>query len=57
MDVSSDKTFDFTPEQNKAYFDQLYAEGGFAFWLKAYGDLNLDKEANKVAYNYWRDRT
>lgn len=49
-------TFDDTPEQRQATFQQLWDEGDFHFWLATYHDMMFSWEANKEAYNFWRDK-
>lgn len=49
-------TFDDTPEQRKATFQQLWDEGDFHFWLATYHDMMFSWDANKEAYNFWRDK-
>lgn len=56
-DVIKRKTFDDTPEQRKATYDDLFQKGGFNFWLANYQDLLIDPEANIEAYKYWAQRT
>lgn len=50
-------TFDDTPEQRLKTYEELWAEGDFKFWLATYYDMLFTKEANREAYNFWRDRT
>jgi cation diffusion facilitator CzcD-associated flavoprotein CzcO len=50
-------TFDDTPEQRNNQYEELWAKGGFEFWLATYHDMLFVKEANKEAYNFWRDKT
>ena len=51
------KTFDDTPEQRKATYESLWKEGDFHFWLATYQDMLFSTEANREAYNFWRDKT
>lgn len=50
-------TFDDSPEKRKATFQQLWDEGDFHFWLATYYDMLFSWDANKEAYNFWRDKT
>lgn len=50
-------TFDDTPEQRQQTYESLWAEGDFKFWLATYHDMLFTKEANREAYNFWRDKT
>lgn len=46
-------TFDDTPEQREAFYEERFEKGGFEFWLANYKDLLFDKKANREAYNFW----
>lgn len=50
-------TFDDTPEQREAFYEKLYTDGGFKFWIQNYQDLLLDAEANRAAYDFWARKT
>lgn len=49
-------TFDDSPEQRDATYQQLWDEGDFHFWLATYHDMLFSWDANKEAYNFWRDK-
>lgn len=49
-------TFDDSPEQRYATYQQLWDEGDFHFWLATYHDMLFSWDANKEAYNFWRDK-
>jgi cation diffusion facilitator CzcD-associated flavoprotein CzcO len=48
------RTFDDTPEQRQAVWDDLISQGGFRFWVGSYKDLSTNQAANDAAYAYWR---
>jgi cation diffusion facilitator CzcD-associated flavoprotein CzcO len=50
-------TFDDTPEQRLKVYEELWKEGDFKFWLATYHDMLFTKEANREAYDFWRDKT
>lgn len=50
-------TFEDTPEQRQATYEELWSKGDFQFWLATYYDMLFQKEANREAYNFWRDKT
>ncbi|KAF2191365.1 FAD/NAD(P)-binding domain-containing protein [Zopfia rhizophila CBS 207.26] len=50
-------TFDDSPEQREAFYQKLFGNGGFEFWLANYKDLLFDKEANNEAYKFWAKKT
>ena len=45
-----------SPKERNARYEQLWAEGGFKFWLATYQDIFLDEAANRTAYDFWRDK-
>lgn len=47
-------TFDDTPEEREAFFESLFKEGGFKFWVGNYKDMTTDTKANDAAYDFWR---
>ena len=50
-------TFGDTPEERLKTYEDLWSQGGFAFWLATYDDMLFDNEANREAYVFWRDKT
>ncbi|XPS79431.1 hypothetical protein M3J09_011414 [Ascochyta lentis] len=50
-------TFADTPERRLQTYEELWAEGDFQFWLATYQDMLFDAQANREAYNFWRDKT
>ncbi|GAB7363660.1 hypothetical protein MBLNU230_g4230t1 [Neophaeotheca triangularis] len=50
-------TFDDTPEERRKFFEGLWEEGGFKFWLATYKDMLFDEKANDEAYNFWLEKT
>ncbi|KAJ5804107.1 uncharacterized protein N7518_000410 [Penicillium psychrosexuale] len=50
-------TFDDTPEEREAFFESVWKEGGFRFWVGVYKDNLFNAEANKESYNFWVKKT
>ncbi len=56
--------FDFIPENatetapdvRNATYEKLWAAGGFRYWLATYQDTLFSEEANRFAYDFWRDK-
>ncbi|RYP33061.1 hypothetical protein DL767_004911 [Monosporascus sp. MG133] len=44
-------------EERNQFYQQLYLEGGWAFWMAGFRDLNLDIQANRDAYTFWAQQT
>ncbi|KAK4544133.1 hypothetical protein LTR36_004631 [Oleoguttula mirabilis] len=47
------KTFEDTPEEREAFFEKLWADGGFRYWLGNYKDYLFDPKANRAVYDFW----
>ena len=41
-------TFEVTPEQRRAFWEQLYETAGFAIWLGNFRDVLIDRDANRL---------
>ncbi|PVH99116.1 FAD/NAD(P)-binding domain-containing protein [Periconia macrospinosa] len=50
-------TFDDTPEERQDFYNKLFDNGGFEFWLANYKDLLFDEKANREAYDFWAQKT
>ena len=50
-------TFDDSPEEREAFYEKLWGQGGFHFWLATYKDMLFDEKANRAAYNFWAKKT
>jgi cation diffusion facilitator CzcD-associated flavoprotein CzcO len=48
---------DLSPEQQQASLEKDWAKGGFHFWGNTFADVLSDPEVNRIAYDFWRDRT
>lgn len=55
-DFATKKTFDDSPEEREAFFQNLWDLGGFRFWLNTYSDMLYDEKANDEAYKFWRKK-
>ena len=44
-------------DERRALFEARWAEGGFAFWAANFADIGLNEEANRTAYDFWREKT
>ncbi|KAJ5165281.1 uncharacterized protein N7500_007111 [Penicillium coprophilum] len=50
-------TFDDTPEEREAFYERVWKEGGFRYWVAIYKDNLMNAEANKESYNFWAKKT
>lgn len=48
---------DCTPEEREGFYENLWAKGGFEFWLATYQDTLFDLKANRFAYDFWAKKT
>jgi cation diffusion facilitator CzcD-associated flavoprotein CzcO len=55
-DLCERNTFDDTPEEREAFFEQLWKQAGFALWLGGYKDYLFDWKSNRESYNFWRKK-
>lgn len=57
FDFVQKKTADDSPEEREKFFEQLWEDGGFKFWLATYKDMLYDNEANRHHYDFWAKKT
>lgn len=48
---------DVPAEEREQLFEDLWAKGGFAFLLSTFNDVLINKEANRVVYDFWAKKT
>jgi cation diffusion facilitator CzcD-associated flavoprotein CzcO len=46
-----------TAEEREALFEDLWARGGFSFFLSNYMEFIVDKKVNECIYNFWAKKT
>jgi cation diffusion facilitator CzcD-associated flavoprotein CzcO len=56
-DWAEKNTFDDTPEDREAFYEQVWKDGGFRFWVALYKDNFFSAEGNKESYNFWAKKT
>lgn len=44
-------------EERLAVFEDAWRKGGFHFWVGTFNDTLVDEQANRLAYDFWRDKT
>jgi cation diffusion facilitator CzcD-associated flavoprotein CzcO len=57
MERQDARAQDVSAEERERYFESTWKIGGFHFLLRGYNNVMLDKEANKIVYDYWRKKT
>ncbi len=45
-----------SPAERRARFEEKWAAGGFSFWANTFNDILRDERANRLAYNFWREK-
>ena len=48
---------DVSDEERIAVYEDRWAKGGFHFWVGGFKDTLANEEANRLAYDFWRDKT
>ncbi|KAK8101985.1 hypothetical protein PG999_012359 [Apiospora kogelbergensis] len=56
-DWSEKNTGDDTPAQQEAFFERLWRDGGFRFWVAGYKDCLYVPAANARVYDFWARKT
>jgi len=49
-------TLEVSPKERNTLFENLWAQGGFWFWLANFQDMLINEDANRMAYDFWRDK-
>ena len=49
-------TFDVSDEERLAFYEKLWSEKGFAFWLGGFSDILTDEKANEMAAEFVRGK-
>jgi cyclohexanone monooxygenase len=59
FDVAADErsALEVSTEERLAVFEAAWQKGGFHFWGGTFSDIALDREANRLAYEFWREKT
>ena len=47
---------DVDEHERAAHFEYLWQRGGLRFWYHNFADLLTNRQANRHAYNFWRDK-
>lgn len=52
-----ESALEVSDEFRNRVFEAAWQEGGFHFWVGTFNDILLDEGANRLAYDFWRDKT
>lgn len=50
-------THDDTPEEREKFYESVWRDGGFRYWVAVYKDNLFNAEANKLSYDFWARKT
>ena len=56
-DFVDESAVEVSDARRRQVYEELWDRGGFPFWLATFKDVLLDANANRTAYDFWRDRT
>lgn len=56
FDFDPRSALEVMPQERNALFERLWQKGGFWFWLGTFQDILSDPSANRMAYDFWRDK-
>jgi len=58
-DVRPDRrsALEVSDEERHAIFERAWNDGGFHFWTGTFRDILTDARANRLIYDFWRERT
>ncbi|MFP5488780.1 MAG: flavin-containing monooxygenase [Acidimicrobiia bacterium] len=51
------RALEVSDAERAAVYEEAWRKGGFHFWAGTFSDILLDEQANRTAYDFWRDRT
>ena len=59
FDIVADErsALDVSTEERLAVFESAWLKGGFHFWIGTFSDIIVDRKANQLAYDFWREKT
>jgi cation diffusion facilitator CzcD-associated flavoprotein CzcO len=46
-----------SPQERRAVFESAWRKGGFHAWASIFSDVLLNEESNRLAYDFWREKT
>ena len=52
----SKSAHEVSDEERTAHFEHLWQRGGLKFWYHNFADMLTNREANRQAYAFWRDK-
>jgi cyclohexanone monooxygenase len=58
-DIAADprSALEVSAQERQTIFEAAWHKGGFHFWAGTFSDILSDAAANRLAYDFWRDKT
>jgi len=58
-DIVADRrsALEVPPAERQAVFEDAWRKGGFHFWAGTFSDILTNLESNRLAYDFWREKT
>lgn len=56
-DWDEKNTFDVGPEEREEFYERIWKDGGFRYWVALYKDNFYNPESNKESYKFWAKKT
>jgi cation diffusion facilitator CzcD-associated flavoprotein CzcO len=59
FDIVADErsALEVSTQERLAVFESAWQKGGFHFWVGTFSDIVRNREANQLAYEFWREKT
>jgi len=54
--ASVKSALEVSPEERREVYEAAWAAGGFSFWVSTFYDIMMNLEANRTAYDFWREK-
>jgi cation diffusion facilitator CzcD-associated flavoprotein CzcO len=54
--ASGKSALEVSPAERRAVYEASWAAGGFSFWASTFYDVMMNLEANRTAYDFWREK-
>jgi cation diffusion facilitator CzcD-associated flavoprotein CzcO len=54
--LGGDSALAVSAEERRSVYEACWSAGGFSFWSATFGDILTNLEANRTAYDFWREK-
>lgn len=56
-DWDEKNTLDVSDEERRAFYERIWVDGGFRYWVALYKDNLFNADANRESYKFWVEKT